>query len=94
MIEALEVTELAREREGWCAVGTRSLVFHQQSVGWLRSSLRFEVSIYSGYTSKVPAGHMSERDDISLFGNSYAMDESGCGQARALRLLLIDLEAP
>jgi DNA-binding GntR family transcriptional regulator len=39
MLEALEATELAREREDWRAVGTHSLAFHQHIVGLLRSPL-------------------------------------------------------
>jgi DNA-binding GntR family transcriptional regulator len=39
MFEALEATELAREREDWRAVGTHSLAFHQHIVGLLRSPL-------------------------------------------------------
>ncbi|MGL6242094.1 GntR family transcriptional regulator [Pseudomonas sp.] len=39
MLEALEATELAREREDWRAVGTHSLVFHQHIVGLLHSRL-------------------------------------------------------
>ncbi|MHC8378095.1 GntR family transcriptional regulator [Pseudomonas sp. MDT1-16] len=39
MLEALEATELAREREDWRAVGTDSLAFHQHIVGLLRSPL-------------------------------------------------------
>src|SRR5471030_3183908 len=37
MLEALEATELARDREDWRAVGTYSLAFHQHIVGLLRS---------------------------------------------------------
>ena len=39
MLQALEATELAREREDWRAVGTHSLQFHQHIVGLLRSPL-------------------------------------------------------
>jgi DNA-binding GntR family transcriptional regulator len=39
MLESLEATELAREREDWRAVGTHSLAFHQHIVGLLRSPL-------------------------------------------------------
>lgn len=39
MLQALEATELAREREDWRAVGTHSLAFHQHIVGLLRSPL-------------------------------------------------------
>ena len=39
MQEALEATELAREREDWLAVGTHSLAFHQHIVGLMRSPL-------------------------------------------------------
>ncbi|MGY2258339.1 GntR family transcriptional regulator [Pseudomonas sp. SDO55104_S430] len=39
MQEALEATELAREREDWRAVGTHSLAFHQHIVGLMHSPL-------------------------------------------------------
>lgn len=39
MQEALEASELAREREDWRAVGTHSLAFHQHIVGLMRSPL-------------------------------------------------------
>ncbi|EXF92578.1 GntR family transcriptional regulator [Pseudomonas fluorescens HK44] len=39
MIEAIEASQLAREREDWRAVGTHSLRFHQHIVGLLRSPL-------------------------------------------------------
>jgi len=39
MLEAIEATELAREREDWRAVGTHSLCFHQRLVGLMRSPL-------------------------------------------------------
>ena len=39
MLDALEATELARQREDWRAVGTHSLAFHQHVVGLLRSPL-------------------------------------------------------
>ncbi|VVO37102.1 GntR family transcriptional regulator [Pseudomonas fluorescens] len=39
MLEAIEATELAREREDWRAVGTHSLGFHQHIVGLMRSPL-------------------------------------------------------
>lgn len=39
MLEAIEATELAREREDWRAVGTHSLCFHQHIVGLMRSPL-------------------------------------------------------
>ena len=37
MREAIEATQLARDREDWRAVGTHSLRFHQHIVGLLRS---------------------------------------------------------
>ncbi|OLF52825.1 GntR family transcriptional regulator [Pseudomonas chlororaphis] len=39
MLEALEASELAREREDWRAVGTHSLAFHQHIVGLMHSPL-------------------------------------------------------
>jgi len=39
MLEALEASDLARDREDWRAVGTHSLAFHQHIVGLLRSPL-------------------------------------------------------
>jgi DNA-binding GntR family transcriptional regulator len=39
MLQALEATELARDREDWRAVGTHGLAFHQHIVGLLRSPL-------------------------------------------------------
>ncbi|CAI8790461.1 MULTISPECIES: GntR family transcriptional regulator [Pseudomonas] len=39
MLEAIEASELAREREDWRSVGTHSLAFHQHIVGLMRSPL-------------------------------------------------------
>lgn len=39
MLEAIEVSQLAREREDWRAVATHSLRFHQHIVGLLSSPL-------------------------------------------------------
>lgn len=39
MLEAIEASELAREREDWRSVGTHSLSFHQHIVGLMRSPL-------------------------------------------------------
>ncbi|MNV43163.1 putative HTH-type transcriptional regulator YdfH [compost metagenome] len=39
MLEAIEVSQLAREREDWRAVATHSLRFHQHIVGLLSSQL-------------------------------------------------------
>ncbi len=39
MLEAIEASQLAREREDWRAVGTHSLRFHQHIVGLLHSPL-------------------------------------------------------
>lgn len=39
MLEAIELSELAREREDWQSVATHSLSFHQHIVGLMRSPL-------------------------------------------------------